>query len=82
MTDATLSSLPAGKYSLSVERNVAKLAAADFGQFKVEQNVYRGVNFCCAFVALLLVPFFGFCENGALSIALERKYVRFDFVGF
>jgi hypothetical protein len=26
---------------------------------KVEQNVNRGVNFCCAFVALLLVPLFG-----------------------
>ena len=26
---------------------------------KVEQNVNRGVNFCCAFIVLLIVPLFG-----------------------
>jgi hypothetical protein len=26
---------------------------------KVEQNVFRGVNFCCAFIALAIVPIFG-----------------------
>jgi len=26
---------------------------------KVEQNVNRGVNFCCAFIILLIVPLFG-----------------------
>jgi len=27
---------------------------------KVEQNVNRGVNFCCAFIVLLIVPVLGF----------------------
>lgn len=62
--DATLSSLPAGKYTLRVEGTWQ-----DFGQpmpvsVKVEQNVSRGVNFCCAFVVLAILPF----------LALFRKF--------
>jgi len=55
-TDATMSSLPAGKYMLRVEG-----AWQDFSQplpvsVKVEQNVMRGVNFGLAFFVLLIVP--------------------------
>lgn len=54
--EATLSSLPAGKYSLRIEGTWQ-----NFGQplpvtVKVEQNVTRGLNFCFAFFALALIP--------------------------
>jgi hypothetical protein len=57
--DATLSSLPAGKYTLRVEG-----AWQDWQQpmpvsLRVEQNVNRGVNFLCAFIVLLIVPVLG-----------------------
>lgn len=57
--DATLSSLPGGKYTLRVEG-----AWQDWQQpmpisLKVEQNVNRGVNFICAFLILLIVPVLG-----------------------
>lgn len=57
--DATLSSLPGGKYTLRVEGTWQNWQQPMPVSVKVEQNVNRGVNFCCAFVALLLVPFFG-----------------------
>lgn len=58
-TDATLSSLPAGKYTLRVEGTWQNWQQQMPVQVKVEQNVNRGVNFCCAFVVLLIVPAFG-----------------------
>jgi hypothetical protein len=57
--DATLSSLPGGKYTLRVEGTWQNWQQPMPVTVKVEQNVNRGVNFCCALVALLLVPFFG-----------------------
>jgi hypothetical protein len=57
--DATLSSLPGGKYTLRVEGTWQNWQQTMPVTVKVEQNVNRGVNFCCALVALLLVPFFG-----------------------
>ena len=57
--DATLSSLPGGKYTLRVEGTWQNWQQQMPVTVKVEQNVNRGVNFCCAFVVLLLVPFFG-----------------------
>jgi hypothetical protein len=57
--DATLSSLPAGKYTLRVEGNWQNWQQPMPVNVKVEQSVSRGVNFCCAFVALLIVPLFG-----------------------
>lgn len=56
---ATLSSLPGGKYTLRVEGNWQDWQQPMPITVKVEQSVSRGVNFCCAFVALLLVPIFG-----------------------
>jgi hypothetical protein len=55
--DATLSSLPAGKYRLRVEGSWQNAAQALPVQIKVEQNVTRGVNFCCAFFILAILPF-------------------------
>ncbi|MEQ1761868.1 MAG: DUF4178 domain-containing protein [Pyrinomonadaceae bacterium] len=58
-TDATLSSLPAGKYTLRVEGTWEKWQEPVAVSVKVEQGVNRGVNFCCALVALAIVPLFG-----------------------
>ncbi len=63
--DATISSLPAGRYSLRVEGTWQ-----DFGQplpvsIKVEQNVSRGVNFWLSFFLLALLPVW----------ALIRKFI-------
>ena len=57
--DATLSSLPGGKYTLRVEGTWQNWQQPMPVSVKVEQNVFRGVNFCCAFVALAIVPLFG-----------------------
>jgi hypothetical protein len=57
--DATLSSLPAGKYTLRVEGTWQDWQKAMPITLKVEQNVNRGVNFLCAFIVLLIVPVLG-----------------------
>jgi hypothetical protein len=54
--DATLSSLPDGKYTLRVEGTWQNWQQQMPVTVKVEQNVNRGVNFCCAFVVLLIIP--------------------------
>ena len=54
--DATISSLPAGKYTLRVEGTWQNFQQPLSVSVKVEQNVSRGVNFCCAFVILALFP--------------------------
>lgn len=56
--DATLSSLPAGKYTLRVEGTWQNFQQPLQVAVKVEQNVTRGMNFCCAFFVLAIVPFF------------------------
>ncbi len=58
-TDATLSSLPAGKYTLRIEGTWEKWQAQMPVTVKVEQGVNRGVNFCCAFIILLIIPVLG-----------------------
>ena len=58
-TDATISSLPAGRYSIKVEGTWQNWQAQMPVSVKVEQGVNRGVNFCCAFIILLIVPIFG-----------------------
>ena len=58
-TDATLSSLPAGQYTLRVEGTWEKWQQQLPVSVKVEQGVNRGVNFCCALLVLAIVPFFG-----------------------
>jgi uncharacterized Zn finger protein (UPF0148 family) len=57
--DATLSALPAGKYTLRVEGTWQNWQQPMPIAVKVEQNVNRGVNFCCAFLVLLIVPVLG-----------------------
>jgi hypothetical protein len=54
--DATLSSLPDGKYTLRVEGTWQNWQAQMPVNVKVEQNVNRGVNFCCAWLLLLIIP--------------------------
>ena len=62
--DATLSSLPAGKYTLRVEGTWQNFGQPMPVSVKVEQNINRGVNFCCAFFILAILPF----------LALFRKW--------
>ena len=56
---ATLSSLPAGKYTLRVEGTWQDWQKPMPITLKVEQNVNRGVNFLCALIVLLIVPVLG-----------------------
>ena len=58
-TDATLSSLPAGKYTLRVEGTWQNWQVQMPVSVKVEQNVNRGVNFICALLILMIVPIIG-----------------------
>ncbi|HEX3101110.1 MAG TPA: DUF4178 domain-containing protein, partial [Pyrinomonadaceae bacterium] len=58
-TDATLSSVPAGKYTLHVHGTWQNWQTQMPVSVKVEQGVNRGVNFCCAFIVLLIVPVLG-----------------------
>lgn len=62
--DATLSSLPAGKYTMRVQGTWQNFQQPMPVEVKVEQNVSRGVNFCCAFVLLAILPI----------LALIRKF--------
>jgi hypothetical protein len=57
--DVTLSSLPGGQYTLRVEGTWEKWQNQMPVTVKVEQNVNRGVNFCCALLVLLIVPVLG-----------------------
>ncbi|HEV7699472.1 MAG TPA: DUF4178 domain-containing protein [Pyrinomonadaceae bacterium] len=71
-TDATLSALPAGKYTLRVEGTWQNWQAQMPVTVKVEQGVNRGVNFCCAFLLLLLVPVLGFFRKFSFESARWR----------
>ena len=62
--DATMSSLPAGKYTLRIAGTMEAVQQPLPVMVKVEQNVSRGVNFCCAFVVLSILPL----------LALFRKF--------
>lgn len=57
--DATISSLPSGKYTLRVEGTWQNWQQSMPVTVKVEQGVNRGVNFCCSLVLLLIVPVLG-----------------------
>ena len=57
--DATLSALPAGKYTLRVEGTWQNFQQEMPVTLKVEQNINRGVNFILALLALAIVPAFG-----------------------
>lgn len=56
--DSTISSLPAGRYMLRLEGTWQNFQQPLPVAVKVEQNVTRGMNFCCAFLVLAIVPFF------------------------
>ncbi|MDQ3064448.1 MAG: DUF4178 domain-containing protein [Acidobacteriota bacterium] len=63
--DATISSLPAGKYSLRVEGTWQNFTQPLPVDVRVEQNVSRGVNFWLSFFLLALLPVW----------ALIRKFI-------
>ena len=58
-TDASLSSVKAGTYTLQVHGTWQNWQAQMPVTVKVEQGVNRGVNFCFAFVLLLIAPILG-----------------------
>ena len=66
-TDATISSLPAGKYTLRVEGTWQNWQAQLPVSVRVEQNVSRGVNFICAFLILLIMPIIGLIRKVAFE---------------
>ncbi len=66
-TDATISSLPAGKYSLKVEGTWQNWQAQMPVTVKVEQNVNRGVNFICALLILMIMPIVGLIRKVAFE---------------
>lgn len=68
-TDATISSLPAGKYTLRVEGTWQNWQVQMPVSVKVEQNVDRGVNFICALIVLAIVPILGLFRKFAFESA-------------
>ena len=70
--DATLSSLPAGKYTLRLEGTWQDWQNPMPISLKVEQSVNRGVNFLCAFVVLLIVPVVGLFRKFAFESSRWR----------
>lgn len=56
--DVSLSSVPAGRYVLRIDGQWQNWQQPLPVTAKVEQNVTRGFNFCCAFIALLIIPIF------------------------
>jgi hypothetical protein len=59
VNDATISSVPAGKYALRIEGSWKDWNKPMPVRVKVEQNVTRGVNFWIAFVLLAIAPIIG-----------------------
>jgi hypothetical protein len=59
VNDATISAVPEGKYALRIEGSWKDWNRPMPIRVKVEQNVTRGVNFCLAFVFLLIGPIIG-----------------------
>ena len=77
-SDATISSLPAGKYTLRVVGTVENIQQPLPVSVKVEQNVSRGVNFCCAFVVLAILPILGLFRKFAFE---SRRWSESMFSG-
>ena len=71
-TDATLSSLPGGKYTLRVEGTWEKWQSAMPVSIKVEQGVTRGVNFGCALLMLAIMPLLGLFRKFSFESARWR----------
>jgi hypothetical protein len=67
--DATVSALPAGKYTLRVAGTWQNWQQSMPVTIKVEQGVNRGVNFVCALILLVLIPGIGLVRK----ISFESK---------
>jgi uncharacterized Zn finger protein (UPF0148 family) len=59
-SDATLSAVPAGKYTLRVEGMWGNWQQPQPVTVRVTQNVSRGVNFFCCLTLLAILPIFAF----------------------
>ncbi|MBV9670129.1 MAG: DUF4178 domain-containing protein, partial [Acidobacteriales bacterium] len=70
--EATISSPGAGKYTLQIHGTWEQWQQPIPIQVKVEQGVNRGVNFCCAFLILLIVPVLGFFRRFSFESARWR----------
>ena len=80
--DATLSSLPAGNITLKVEGTWQNWQQPMPVSVKVEQDVNRGVNFCCAVHCAADRPVvWDFRKWSVRGQPLEGQYVRLRFVG-
>jgi len=66
-TDATISSVAAGMYTVKVEGTWQNWQAQMPVRVKVEQGVNRGVNFICAFIVLLIMPIVGLIRKIAFE---------------
>lgn len=66
-SDVTVSSLPAGKYTMRVEGTWGEWQKPQSVDLKVEQGVNRGVNFICAFIILLIVPIVGLIRKASFE---------------
>lgn len=67
--DATISSLPAGRYTLRVEGTWTTTTQPMPISVRVEQNVIRGVNFVCALIVLIIVPIVGIIRKFSFESA-------------
>jgi hypothetical protein len=65
--DMTVSSLPAGKYTLRVEGTWQNWQAQMPVTVRVQQGVNRGVNFVCALLLLLIVPVVGLIRKASFE---------------
>jgi Zn finger protein HypA/HybF involved in hydrogenase expression len=72
-TAATLSSLPAGRYTLRVEGTWETWQNQMPVTVKVEQNVNRGVNFLCAIIVLSIVPLLGLIRKFTFESSRWRE---------
>lgn len=57
--DATISSVPAGKYAMRISGTTFAVREPISVNLKVEQNVSRGVNFICSLILLAIFPILG-----------------------
>jgi hypothetical protein len=65
--DATMSSLPGGKYVLRLQGTWQKWQEPQPLRVKIEQNVVRGINFICAFIVLAIIPILAFFRKFAFE---------------
>jgi hypothetical protein len=71
-----LSSLPAGTYTLRIEASWEKWQQPAAITISMEQGSIRGLNFILAFIALLILPIFGWLRRFSFE---RRRWADSDF---